>query len=330
MSTGGSIPYHLRQHKAVERNLFIELLRKLNNYINVSDYVYIGFGGPFLEDFKQLHTTLKINKMISLEMEENVHIRQKFNMPISCVDIGDEPENSGEFITRYDFEEPSLIWLDYAIPKDLNKQLNEIASLISKLKPKDIFKITLNATPDSLGRDYTSPDPKPFRLRKLIDRLTEDYCPTSLEEDDVTFKRFPSVLLKALQRSINVGLAGRSDIQVQPLATFIYKDGQQMITFTGIILPNDDDSKGIFFEKSRIEAWPFFNGNWATIRNISIPTMSLRERMFIEERLPFGSEPQIKEQLGFYLGDDEEEASEHLNNFIEYYKVVPWYSKVLF
>ncbi|MDK1197446.1 hypothetical protein QMT25_10815 [Cronobacter dublinensis] len=330
MSSGGSIPYHLRQHKAVERNLFIDLLRKLNNYINISDYVYIGFGGPFLEDFKQLHTALKISKMISLEVDTNVHIRQRFNMPISCVDIGEEPESSGEFITRYDFEEPSLIWLDYAIPKDLNKQLNEIANMISKLKPKDIFKITLNATPDSLGRDYKSPDPKPFRLEKLKSYLTEDYCPINLEVDDVTFKRYPTVLLKALQRAINVGLSGRKDIQIQPLATFIYKDGQQMLTFTGIVLPNNNEDKELFFAKSRIEVWPFFNGTWDTIRNISVPTMSLRERMFIEERLPFGTELQIKEQLGFYLGENEEEASEHLQNFIEYYKVVPWYSKVLF
>lgn len=330
MSSGGSIPYHLRQHKAVERNLFIELLRKLNNYINISDYVYIGFGGPFLEDFKQLHTALKINKMISLEMETNVHIRQKFNMPNSCVDIGDEPVSSSEFITRYDFENPSLIWLDYAIPSDLNKQLNEIADMISKLKPKDIFKITLNANPDSLGRDYKSPDPKPFRLAKLKSRLTEDYCPVNLEVDDVSFKKYPAVLLKAIQRAINVGLSGRKDIQIQPLATFIYKDGQQMLTFTGIVLANQEEDKKIFFEKSRIEAWPFFDGSWETLRNISVPTMSLRERMFIEERLPFGTEQHIKDQLGFYLGEDEEEASENLKNFIEYYKVVPWYSKVLF
>ncbi len=330
MSSGGSIPYHLRQHKAVERNLFIELLRKLNNYINISDYVYIGFGGPFLEDFKQLHTALKITRMISLELDDNVHLRQKFNMPISCVDIGEQPENSDEFITRYDFDEPSLIWLDYAIPADLNKQLNEIANLISKLKPKDIFKITLNANPDSLGRDYKSPDPKPFRLEKLKTRLTEDYCPVGLEVDDVSFKRYPPVLLKAIQRAINVGLSGRKDIQVQPLATFIYKDGQQMLTFTGIILPNSKEDREFFLEKSRIQAWPFFEGSWDAIKNISIPTMSLRERMFIEERLPAGTELQIKEQLGFYLGEDEDEASEHLQNFIEYYKVVPWYSKVLF
>ncbi|WP_374048756.1 O-methyltransferase, partial [Escherichia coli] len=36
MSTGGSIPYHLRQNKAIERNLFIESLRRLNNYTNIS------------------------------------------------------------------------------------------------------------------------------------------------------------------------------------------------------------------------------------------------------------------------------------------------------
>jgi hypothetical protein len=330
MSTGGSIPYHLRQHKAVERNLFIELLRKLNNYINISDYVYIGFGGPFLEDFKQLHTALKINDMVSLEVDHNVHARQKFNMPISCVDIGTEPESSGQFITRYDFDRPSLIWLDYAMPNQLNEQLNEVANLVSKLKSKDIFKITLNATPETLGKNPSSPDPRSFRLQRIQDILTEDFCPINLTIDDVTFKRYPSLLLKALYRAVNMGLVGRKDIQIQPISTFIYKDGQQMLTFTGVVLPNGDAEKDDFLERSRIALWPFYSGNWDEIKNISIPTMSLRERMFIEEKLPSATEDQITDSLGFFIGDNITEAKANLKNFIEYYKVVPWYSKVLY
>jgi hypothetical protein len=330
MSSGGSIPYHLRQHKAVERNLFIELLRKLNNYTNISDYVYIGFGGPFLEDFKQLHTSLKICNMISLEVDSNVHKRQRFNTPVSCIDIGEEPKSSSEFINTYDFDKPALIWLDYAIPSQLNEQMNEIANLVSKLKPKDIFKITLNATPETLGRDYSNQDPKPFRLGKLIELLTEDFCPINPEVDDVTFKRYPKLLIKAAQRAINMGLRGRTDIQIHPLCTFIYKDGQQMITFTAIVLENTPEEYERFISESRITNWPFYSGSWDTLKNISIPTMSLRERIFIEEKLPLNTADQINADLEFFLGENENEARTNLENFIEYYKVIPWYSKVLF
>ncbi|MCL0160726.1 O-methyltransferase, partial [Klebsiella pneumoniae] len=102
-------------------------------------------GGPFLEDFKQVHNLLKVNKMISIEGDENVFRRQQFNKPLSCIDLGEEPEMSGDFINRYNFDEKTIIWLDYAMPSELNAQLNEIVNLITKLKPKDIFKVTLNA-----------------------------------------------------------------------------------------------------------------------------------------------------------------------------------------
>lgn len=329
MSTGGSIPYHLRQNKAIERHLFIEILRRLNNYINISDYEYIGFGGPFLEDFKQIHNMLKVNNMISIEIDNNVHARQLFNRPLSCINTGEAPESSGDFINRYSFDKETIIWLDYAIPSHLNYQLNELASLIGKLKPKDIFKITLNATPETLGKDINVQDPKPYRLNRVKEILTEDYCPVNPDESDVTFKNYPSFLLKAIQRAVNAGLLGRSDIRVVPLASFVYKDGQQMLTFTAIITENNDDEIEKLYQETRITNWAFYNGTWLNPKNINVPVMSLKERIHVESLLPEASADDINEHLGYFIGKDATEAKANWNNFIEYYKIVPWYSKVL-
>lgn len=331
MSTGGSIPYHLRQNKAIERNLFIDLLRRLNNYINISDYVYVGFGGPFLEDFKQIHNLLKVNRMISLEVDPNVHARQNFNRPLSCIDTGEKPESSGDFIKRYDFNDEVIIWLDYAIPSHLNSQLNELATLITKLKPKDVFKITLNATPETLGRDSNEPDPKPYRLNRIKEILTDEYCPINPTERDVTFKNYPPFLLKAIQRAINAGLRGRNDISVLPLASFVYKDGQQMLTFTAIIIDNNEieRERERFFECTRIANWLFYNGSWTSPKNINVPVMSLKERIHVESLLPEASADDISNHLGYFIGKDSAEANTNWNNFIDYYKIVPWYSKVL-
>ena len=54
--SGGFIPYHLRPGKAVDRKLFIESLQLMSRRLQVENYTYIGFGGPFLEDFKQIHS----------------------------------------------------------------------------------------------------------------------------------------------------------------------------------------------------------------------------------------------------------------------------------
>jgi len=69
MSSGSTIPYHLRQNKAVERVLFEEQLKLVSTWLEsleatpIEKYRYIGFGGPFLEDFKSIHRNLKIEDM---------------------------------------------------------------------------------------------------------------------------------------------------------------------------------------------------------------------------------------------------------------------------
>ncbi|HDL7342918.1 TPA: hypothetical protein PXN25_003831 [Yersinia enterocolitica] len=329
MSGGGSIPYHLRQNKAIERNLFIDTLRRINNYTNISEYIYVGFGGPFLEDFKQIHNTLKVSKMISLEGDINVHLRQKFNKPLSCIELGETPELSGDFLNRYNFDEKTIIWLDYAIPSDLNIQLSELASLITKLKPKDVFKITLNAHPETLGKDPSEADPRPYRLRKIREDLSEEYCPINPSEDDVTFKNYPAFLLKAAKRAIDVGLRGRQDIRVHPLTSFVYKDGQQMLTLTCIVLENSDQEEANFLNKSRIRNWLFYDGVWRIPKNINVPVMSVKERIHVEALLPEASAEDINNELGYFIGNTSSAANIDLKNFIEYYKIVPWYSKVV-
>ncbi len=308
----------------------MESLRRLNNYTNISEYVYIGFGGPFLEDFKQVHNLLKVNKMISIEGDENVHRRQEFNKPLSCIDLGNAPEMSGDFINRYNFDDKTIIWLDYAMPSELNSQLNELVNLITKLKPKDIFKVTLNANPEFLGKNPEELDPRPHRYRRISDILTENFTPTNMEEGDVSFKKYPALLVKAMKRAVENGLKGRPDIRIHPLTSFVYKDGQQMVTLTAIVLENSNEEEAIFLNSSRIKNWPFYAGEWRAPKNINVPAMSLKERIHIESLLPEASVDNIHENLGYYIGSNSSGANVDLSNFIEYYKVVPWYSKVLF
>jgi len=111
MSSGATLPYHLRQNKAIDRNLFIDLLGRIGRYRNISDYQYIGFGGPFLEDFKLLHASLRLKNMTSLEQSEEVVKRQKFNKPVSS--INPLKKTSGEYLTEFDFDSPSIVWFDY-------------------------------------------------------------------------------------------------------------------------------------------------------------------------------------------------------------------------
>ncbi len=324
MSLGGSIPYHLRQNKSIDRSLFIDLLSRIGRYRNISDYLYVGFGGPFLEDFKFMHSSLRIQKMISIESDANVAARQNFNLPLSCISI--KNQLSGDFLTTHEFTDPSIVWFDYAIPSLLADQLAETQSLVSKLATGDIFKITLNASPEPLGKPTDGSDLKDFRAKVAKERLT-DYGPAVIDPDTVTTAKFPTLLLQALHSACKRGVESDRRLYVQPLSAFVYKDGQQMLTATAIILNRAD--KDSFFAQTRLNHWAYANFEWGEPLSISVPDLSAKERIHIESLLPGGEAPEIRGSLGYYIGSDENEASTLLKNFVNYYRLSPHYSKIV-
>jgi hypothetical protein len=324
MSLGGTIPYNLRQNKAIERSLFVDLLSRLGRYRNISNYTYIGFGGPFMEDFKLVHTVLRINKMISLEIDKNVLARQNFNSPLSCIDLCSK--KSGDFLVTHEFEGPNIVWFDYAIPKDLPKQLAEVESLVSKLSDGDIVKITLNANPGTLGSPTKGDeDLLDFRAKAAKSRLVS-YGPPTVLPDEVTARNYPSLLLKAIENAMKKGVAGTPNLIIQPLSAFVYADGQQMLTVTAIILK--DKFRKDFIFKSRLYAWAYHSLTWRKPLSISIPDLSMKEKIFIESMLPGATWLEIRSKLGYFIGDKKDEKV-LMESFIKYYRMSPSYSRII-
>ncbi|MCP3896226.1 MAG: hypothetical protein GY706_16590, partial [Bacteroides sp.] len=299
MSAGTSIPYHLRPNKAVERGLFIQSLRKINKFTNISDYRYIGFGGPFLEDFKVLHHELKISDMVCVEIDENVRLRQQFNKPLSCIDFLDEACSATDFINEYEFDKESIVWLDFVSFKDLNRQLSDVSRLLSNLCHGDIFKVTLNANSANLGNVDDGANQHKYRLKKFKELVTSEFEPHGLTEESMYSKVFPNTLLEALNRAVSKGMASACQLEAVLLSAFVYEDGQKMLTATGIVLNKTE--KDEFFEKTRIDIWPYFASNWKETKNISLPALSARERLQVEQMLPDGSYEEIRDSLGFYI-----------------------------
>lgn len=327
MSSGTSIPYHLRPNKAVERGLFIHSLRKIDNYFNISDYCYIGFGGPFLEDFKVLHHELKITDMKCIEINDNVRLRQIFNKPLSCIDFGDNSCSSTEFINKHEFNKQTIIWLDYVSFKDLYQQLSDITQLLKNLSHGDIFKVTLNANSANLGSINDISNLMEYRLKQFKKLITSDYEPHNLTEESMHSREFPNALLKVLKRAIAKGMASSNDLEVIPISAFVYEDGQKMLTIMGIVI--ERAQKIEFIEKSRIESWAYYSKDWKEPINITLPALSARERLLVEQMLPDSNYDDIRSALGFYIGSAEQPAKEQMESFISYYRSFPWFGKVV-
>lgn len=324
MTSGATLPYHLRQNKAIDRNLFVDLLSRIGRYRNISAFKYIGFGGPFLEDFKLLHSSLRLRDMTSLEKREEVVKRQRFNIPVSSIVILNK--TSGEYLTEFDFDCPSIVWFDYTSAKDLDVQLSEVELLTRKLNPGDVVKVTFNAAPENLGKPGEG-DLKEFRVEEFRRRAAV-YAPVRIEVSAVTNAKYPHLLLSCIESAMKRGLDTKRRCTLLPLALFTYSDGQQMLTVTAIILESIDQDK--FLSETRLSHWPFLCQSWTDVRFIGVPQLSAKERMHIEALLPDEvNTDNILKSLGYYIGETRPEGERLMTNFIDYYRQYPWYSRIV-
>lgn len=329
--SGSAIAYHLRQNKAIERNLFIELLRRIGFVKNISDYQYIGFGGPFLEDYRLLHNALRISDMHSIERDENTHLRQKFNRPVNFIKLH-HCDSTTFFRNVLNTEKPSVVWLDYTAPSELGAQIAEFIDVALRLSEFDILKITLNANPSALGHQHLSNQEMLNARLKELEARVGVYFPPSLKASHIAKKRYASALQECIRFAAN-SLSNRAEqLTFRPMSTFQYSDGgHQMLTVTGIILRPDNVAYRTFLDGTRLRHWEFSNLDWDPPVEISVPNMSLKERLLIEEALPLPKRTRkpaqrLQKKLGFWPCDESE--PQKLENYAKFYRAFPYFSKV--
>lgn len=320
--------YHLRPNKSIDRSLFVQTLIGLSCQLPISDYSYTGFGSYLFDDFKLLHQMLNISKMTSLEKDPIEFKRAEFNLPYGCIDI--KNVDSTEYLSDLMLEddEHNIFWLDFVSPSELGMQLADYATLLQLLNPNDIVRITLNANPESLGKSDTPDELQKIRLQTLQQRVPDVYFPSSLAPADITRANYPLALLQIL-KSITIqsldDCPPYSPNFMLPLFSTVYADGQQMLTFTGIVLDNHKNEQSIM---DALRGYPHNTFSWDTPCQIDIPALSVREITELNKLLP---NPNIRQQLlhdfPFIFSSKDGQAVE---SYISYYKYYPNYHQVSF
>ena len=338
MSAGTYVPYHTRQNKAIDRQLFIDLLAKINRFVEVRKYRYVSFGGPFFEDFKLVHSQFGIKKMISIEGSEAVFARQRFNLPLSCID----PRRalSGEFLDSYSGDGGTIFWLDYAAANELREQIEEFQILLSKSNELDIVRVTLNANPGVFspevvirenGRRETTEQKNQRRFDAFQTRLG-DFTPEDTSPDDMVASKYPQVLLRALEFASNSIMEGRrlrDGTYFQPLSAYIYSDHiHPMLTLTGILL--NKKQHRAFFQLTDLKRWEHAATTWGRYSAIKVPALTAREKLFVDSWLPTRQTSTIQKKLKFLFADTEAESIEVIENYRRYYRYYPNFQRVIF
>lgn len=331
--SGTGVAYRLRPHKTVDRRLFLDLLSRFERWRPLINYVYISMGAYPLEDHKLVHRLIGIERLISFDLDEQIVSRQKFNRPIDrCECI---VSKSAQIIERLDtilsdvgFQDADgvVFWLDYTEPKKIGSQIREFETLLDKLRPGDVVRVTVNAHPTSLTADKAADD-KPVPLKEKqkqqFERLKTrigDYLPSWATADAMTKDRLPSVLSQAFERAALKALPVGGDRVFTPLSIVRYADGLQMLSITGALVKRTDEAA--MLDRIDIPNWPFASLNWSTIHRLVVPDLTLRERLLLERGVMDKSTSELISELGFDSAD-KVPLDEFLENYRKYYRFYP-------
>jgi hypothetical protein len=313
-----SIPaYHLRTNKIVERYLFVELLHRLDNHLpaRIKEHLYVGLGGPYLEDFNLIHATFGSRQMISLEIDEWVITRQKINTPHSAVTL--TPQSTTDFAGAFEAtNEPLIVWFDYSEPK-WEQQVPECCSLLQKLPPMSVFKVTLSG-----HRVREKPEEALAKLRQTFGTFGP------FNEPDVYEKNICNTLYAILHGAIARAIPDSEDLCVRTLASYQYNDRTPILTVALIVGPIKEIEA--LFQKSALETWEFGDINWRGPREINVPNFGIRERLAIDQMLPDASAESILDKLQLQLAKAPEDSRKLMTNYVEFCKQVPQFVRVTF
>ena len=318
--------YHLRPNKAVDRNLFVEGLVHFGRMMDISDYRYIGFGSYEFDEFKLIYRTLGIEDLHSIEMDSDVFRRQKFNKPYSCIRLFNK--TCGEYFDEdFDGTKPSIVWADFSEANKKHSQCQDIANICSKMQKGDILRITFNANPTGIlsgGRqviEMSAEEKRKVRFEALKEELSE-FFPDGFCENDLTHKKYPLLLLKAIKKAVYQDLD--VDLSPCPICCYVYSDNTQMMTVTILICSVDERERIVNDLKRIFRGWESYVNidKWDSPIRIDLPPLTVHEQLEISqyEKNENGAK-KIEEEMGI--------SSDELKRYLLFARYYPNYQPVI-
>jgi len=299
-------PYHLKTNKAIDRFLLLELLKNISDY---SQYEYIGFGGPYLEDFKLFQHYYPEISLTSIEKDKDIYKRQRFHKISSKIKLIRRDVDCF-FEKIYSARKRAIVWLDYT---DLSEEnFTNFQNVLQKVPLGSIVKFTTKAElPDKTFYDFgdelldsvrqsSRENQWPEGILSQVELLVKDSLVTrraevkirkalnGLVDSELDFasmdkEGFCKLLVSAINTAAQKALCGYSHKHFQILHTCYYTDMTLMLSATGICFdPEQRDEWLAPFQNYKF----LFDETKNDIQKIDVPILSIKERLLLEEYLP--------------------------------------------
>lgn len=301
------VPYDLRPAKQVERRMMIETFQTLSHLgFPISEYQYTGFGSIYFVDFVLFHKLLGISRMVSVEFDDKIRKRVKFNQPFRCVDI--RLGRISDQIPKLSRRRKHILWLDYDSVL-LNEHLQDLWLAAAHLSRQSVVIVTVDVEPPVKGGS-------PEHWRSYFREEAGQYLGTFTSIQDFAQSNLVRINAAVLVRALISGLAPRG-LEYIPLFSFSYADGHEMITVGGMLGTSEDRQalaarpiKRLEYLRMRIEDEPY---------RITVPRLTRKERLHLDKAMPAGGSWHLKE---FEL------PAELLEAYQRIYRYLPTYAEL--
>ena len=272
--------YSIRPRKSIQRRIMLDLLRSAQTYVDLREFVYIGFGSVYFVDFLLFNRHFHFKQLVSIEGQVGDKKRFEFSKPLGSIDI--KYGLSSDVLPKLDRTQPIVAWLDYDEKLDSNK-LDDLEWFVQFAKVGSIFFITVDA---DLGK---TAEVLKEAVESQVSLIGERIVYMRKESQD-WHRPTPhlSCLEKVCEGVINAQLGKRNlsldpaeRLSLTPIFSAHYADGNRMFTL-GWQITNKNLAKVVKSNLKNSIGFPKVNGK---ILDITYPLLTRPEQRFVEKHV---------------------------------------------
>ena len=309
--------YHHRPSKSIERKLIMDLLRDFYTSEDFKKCIYVGLGSFFFIDFKLMHKTFGIKKLINIEWDEDNKKRYEFNKPFSCIEL--KWGSTTEVLPTIQFDNKAIVWLDYT-DSFQPYMLEDVEIVSSSINPDSFFIISLN----SQLQKYFNKTSNQYNTERFAEDFGDD-CLFDLEASMLTntnsyrlFQRMINEKINQILNLRNAGLPFKDKLVYEQLLLITYKDGAPMFTTGGVFLKN---SRTVSFRKRKLHKFSFIRKD-SNVFDLHSPVLSSQEIDLLNASLPNSKHNFLnKKALKFIPEEDRIRYFENYRYFPSYVEI---------
>ncbi len=328
--------YNLKVNKEADRAVMIETIRRaIPLFGTESDYRYIGFGGPFLEDMKRVHGVFPSIKLVSLEGNLETFKRQNFHRFVNDERLELAFGKSHDYLrTAYAPKGKEIIWLAH-----LNfgrEELSDFVLLATKVATGSMLRITVRGEWKDKLPGAASPEDDWNKVFKSFRTNFGDLAPESLEADDfLDGQRYCTILTQMVVAAVQDELAPPLPRYFQPLVANFYKDETRMLSVMGVVADVPSEDQVVIQDSITVDSrianafsnWDLASLNGETVHLLDVPSLSLKERLALDRHLPLTNqerEDACLNELPYLVGGSQ---ADHERLMRRYAALSPFYSQ---